>query len=104
PWAEPVVLGASQPLGTATVTVPLFRPPVAAVYVNVMVFPLELAETLVVGVVRVPLPSAASTVMDGDDARFVSVPPEIDLSCACHVCAPGVDVAIAPGPPNDLSP
>jgi hypothetical protein len=41
------------------VTVPFDIPPAAAVYVNVIVRPVWPAETLVVGVVRVPEPSAA---------------------------------------------
>ncbi len=54
-----MVEGALQPLGTSTVRVPFERPPVAAVYVNVIVFPLEPMATVVVGVVSVPEPSAA---------------------------------------------
>src|SRR5580765_154220 len=54
------VLGAVQPLGTTSVSEPLFIPPAAAVYVNVMVFPVWLADTFVVGVVGVPAPSTAS--------------------------------------------
>src|SRR5207244_1922565 len=61
PFAEPVALGALQPGGTASVTAPFTVPPEAAVYVNVMVLPAEFAETFVVGVVRVPLPSAEET-------------------------------------------
>ena len=59
PGLEPVVDGALQPLGTSSVTVPLEIPPAAAVYVNVIVRPVWLAETLVVGVVSVPEPSGA---------------------------------------------
>ena len=44
------------------------------------------------------------TVMLGDDARFVSVPPELDFSCACQVCAPAGTGAVAPGPPLPVSP
>jgi hypothetical protein len=60
PAAEPVVEGALQPVGTTRVTEPLLVPPVAAVYVKVIVFPVELAETAVVGVVNVPDPFAAN--------------------------------------------
>ena len=70
-----------------------------------MVLPAEPASTLPVGVVSVPLPSAALvTVIDGDAARLVSVPVLVDISCACQVCAPMVLVAVPPGPPEDLSP
>jgi hypothetical protein len=51
--------GALQPLGTATVTLPLEIPPAAAVYVKVMVFPVEPIATVLVPVVSVPEPSAA---------------------------------------------
>jgi len=40
----------------------------------------------------------------GDDPRFASDPPEVDFSCACQVCAPVVDVTVAPGPPPLVSP
>ena len=55
----PVVDGALQPLGTASVTVPLEMPPPAAVYVKVIVRPVCPAETPVVPLVIVPDPSAA---------------------------------------------
>ena len=68
-------------------------------------FPVEVANTDDVGVVSVPDPSGESTtVMDGDDATFVSVPPLVDFSWACQVCAPSADVAVAPGPPEVLLP
>jgi len=51
--------GALQPLGTTSVTLPLEIPPVGAVYVNVIVRPVWLAETALVPVVSVPAPSAA---------------------------------------------
>src|SRR5205823_4151505 len=104
PPAEPVVLGALHPAGTATVTAPLFTPPPAAVYVNVMVLPVELARTLVVGVVSVPVPSAALTVMLGDEPRFVSVPLDVDFSWACHGCVAALDGAVAPDPPDAVLP
>src|SRR5438128_476090 len=104
PLADPVVLGALHPDGTPTDTAPLVMSPPVAVYVKVTVFPVELADTFVVGVVRVPVPSAASTVIDGDEARLVGVPPFVDCSCACHVCPPVVDGAVAPDPPDDLLP
>src|SRR5438309_2254701 len=67
PAFEAVVEGALQPLGTTSVTEPLESPPVAAVYVKVIVRPVWLAETAVVGVVSVPVPSAALTVMLGEE-------------------------------------
>ena len=54
-----MVDGALQPLGTTSVTLPFEIPPVAAVYVKVIVRPVWLAETLLVPVVIVPEPSAA---------------------------------------------
>src|SRR5205085_5219596 len=101
---EPVVDGALHPLGTSSVTEPPEMPPTAAVYVKVMVFPVEPFATFDVPVVSVPVPSAASTVMLGDEERFVSDPPDVDFSVACHVCTPVVDVAVAPGPPEPVSP
>src|SRR5262245_43533202 len=59
PGLDPVVDGAVQPAGTASVTEPFDIPPAAAVYVNVTVRPVWPAETLLVPVVRVPAPSAA---------------------------------------------
>ena len=99
-----MVDGAVQPAGTASVTLPFDIPPAAAVNVNVIVRPVWDAETLLVLVVNVPDPSAAYTVMLGDEPRFVSVPPDSDFSCACQVCAPVEDVAVAPEPPPLVSP
>src|SRR5262249_44609244 len=96
--------GARQPRGTSTLAEPFEIPPVAAVYVNVIVFPAEPFATLDVGGVSGPVPSAAFTVVLGDDAKFVSDPGDVDSSFACHVCAPVVDVAVAPGPPEPVSP
>ena len=62
------------------------------------------AETFVVGVVRVPAPSAALTVMLGEEARLASEPADVDFACACQVCAPVLDVAVAPGPPPAVEP
>src|SRR5437867_8564746 len=42
--------------------------------------------------------------MLGEEPRFVSVPALRDFCCACHVCAPVVDVAVAPGPPPAVDP
>ena len=66
---------------------------------NVIVLPVDPANTPVVGVVNVPDPSAeVVTLMDGDDARLVSVPPLVDFSWACQIWAPRDDVAVAPVP------
>ena len=51
-----------------------------------------------------PDPSAALTVMLGEAPRLVSEPAEVDFACACQVCAPVLDVAVAPGPPLPVSP
>src|ERR671930_529957 len=57
PAAEPVVDGALQPLGTASVTEPFEIPPVAAVYVKVIVRPVCEADTLLMELDIVPEPS-----------------------------------------------
>ncbi len=58
---------------------------------------IELGETRetdgAAGVARVSV-----TVMTGDLASVVSVPPEVDFSVAVHVAAPTAVVAVAPGP------
>jgi hypothetical protein len=59
PAAEPVVEGALQPLGTASVTEPLEMPPVGAVYVKVIVRPVCDADTALIDGDMVPDPSAA---------------------------------------------
>ena len=71
-----------------------------------IVFPVADADTFVVGVVSVPEPSAALTVTEGEEPRFVSelVEFEVDFSCACQVAAPVDEVAVAPEPPLLLSP
>src|SRR5438034_7868516 len=69
-----------------------------------MVRPVWLAETTLVPDVSVPLPSAAYTVMLGDEPRFVSVPVLRAFCWACQVCAPVEDVAVAPGPPLPVLP
>ena len=35
---------------------------------------------------------------------FVSVPLAVDFACACQVCGPVEDVAVAPAPPPLVSP
>ena len=42
--------------------------------------------------------------MLGEAPRLASEPPAVDFSCACQVCAPVIDVAVAPGPPLPVSP
>src|ERR1700683_3094699 len=44
------------------------------------------------------------TVMPGDLARSVSVPPDVDFSVAVQVAAPTPVVAVAPGPLAALEP
>src|SRR5206468_9128446 len=46
----------------------------------------------------------ALTVMLGEAARLVRVPPAVDFSWACQLWAPPVEVAVAPGPPEPLAP
>ena len=99
-----MVDGALQPLGTATVTFPFERPPVAAVYVKVMVLPVEPTATLLVPDVSVPEPSAAYTVMLGEEAMLARDPAEVDFSCVVQLCEPVEEVAVAPGPPPLVSP
>jgi hypothetical protein len=72
--------------------------------VNVIVLPVDEVFTELVGVVSVPEPSDESTVTLGDDERFVRLPANVDFSCACHVCAPAEDVAVAPAPPLAFDP
>ncbi len=52
------VVGAVQPAGTTMSTSPLPVPPVAAVYVKLIVWPVAPLATFDVGVVSVPEPSA----------------------------------------------
>ena len=42
--------------------------------------------------------------MLGEEPRFASDPPEVDFSCACQVCAPVLEDAVAPGPPPAVEP
>ena len=85
-------------------TEPFEMPPAGDVYVKVMVFPVEPIATVLVPDVSVPDPSAAYTVMLGDDEMFASEPFEVDFSCVVQVCAPVVEVAVAPGPPLAVDP
>ena len=73
-------------------------------YVKVTVRPVWLAETALIDADIVPPPSAAYTVMLGDVAMFVSVPPAVDFACAVQVCAPVEEVAVAPAPPPEVDP
>ena len=63
-------------------------------------FPVCEADTLVVGVVKEPDPSAASTVIDGEAPIAVGTPAAVELSWICHACTPGVaaEVAVPPEP------
>src|SRR5438067_11503215 len=79
-------------------------PPAGAVYVKVTVRPVWLAETALFEPVVVPAPSAAYTVMLGEEARFVRVPALRAFCCACPACPPAVLVAVAPGPPLAVEP
>ena len=75
----PVVEGALQPLGIASVTEPFEIPPAGAVYVNVIVRPVCEAETTLIDAPIVPAPSAAYTVILGDEEMFASEPFDVDL-------------------------
>src|ERR671935_1840053 len=97
--------GAVHAAGTSRVTRPPDTPPVAAVYVKVIVRPVWLADTAVGEAVIVPLPSAAYTVIEGEpDVMLVSEPFAVDFSWTCQVCAPVEEVAVAPEPPPLVSP
>src|SRR5579872_404989 len=89
--------GADQPDGTVSSTLPFAIPPAAAVYVNVIVLPVDDVPTELVSELIVPVPSAALTVIAGE-LPAVSVPPLVALSRMFHVCAPVELVAVAPGP------
>jgi hypothetical protein len=42
--------------------------------------------------------------MLGEAPRFANEPADVDFSCACQVCAPVDEVAVAPGPPLPVLP
>jgi hypothetical protein len=42
--------------------------------------------------------------MPGEVAMFVSDPADVDFSCVVQVCAPVLEVAVAPGPPPAVEP
>ena len=65
---------------------------------NDIVIPACEADTAIGDAVIVPDPSAASTVIAGDAAIEVRTPAAVEASCTCHVCAPGVDGAVAVPP------
>src|SRR6476620_11525953 len=69
-----------------------------------MVRPVAALLTEPVGVVSVPEPSAARTVTVGDEPRFASELADVDFSCACQVCAPLDEGAVAPAPPLPVFP
>jgi hypothetical protein len=51
-----------------------------------------------------PEPFGAFCVIDGDAARFTSVPTSVDRCFACQVTAPRVELAVAPAPPPAVEP
>ena len=104
PFALAVVEGALHPAGTTSRTAPLEIPPAAAVYVNVSVLLAEPFATTLVGVVSVPVPSAALTVTLGDAPRLASDPLPLDFSFADQVWEPVLEAAVAPGPAPLVSP
>ena len=91
--------GADHPLGTVNSTDPLLKPPVAAVYVNVNVFPVDPADTADTSEAIDPEPSAAYTVTLGELTNAVNVPAAVDFCWAVQVCAPVDAVAVAPEAP-----
>src|SRR3954471_23042755 len=104
PRAVSVSEGALQPAGTLSVSAPSTRPPVAAVYVNAIVVAFFLCRIVVLGVVRVPEPSAAVTCSVGEEARSVSAPGAFERSRTCQLWSAGLAGAVAPGPPPALEP
>src|SRR5437762_1491268 len=90
------MLGAVQPAGTTTVSEPFCMPPAAAVYVNVIVLPVWLAETFDIEVVNVPEPSAASGGMRATRCatQFVALPRVAVLApvAPAPACAPSAPV------------
>src|SRR3954470_2913717 len=95
---EPV--GAVQPFGTSTVTVPFERPPVAAVYVNVNVRPDCLASALVGETAIVPAPSAELFSVTVGAVIPPGVPPAVDFSVVLNVFVPrAVPVVTVPADP-----
>ena len=65
---------------------------------NDIVIPACEADTATCDADIVPDPSAASTVIAGGTAIEVRMPAAVEASCTCHVCAPGVEVAVAVPP------
>src|ERR671936_1150519 len=96
---ELLVVGAVQPDGTVTVTVPFASPPASAVYVKTIVRPVAPAATEEVSGEIVPVPSAAFTVTAGEPAASATVAPPVELCIAVQVWAPVAAGAVAPGPP-----
>jgi hypothetical protein len=72
--------------------------------VNVNVFPTDDALTALGDTVRVPEPSAATTLTLGALARPVSVPLGVEISCVANVAVAMVAAATAPGPPEAFEP
>src|SRR5262249_21776626 len=70
----------------------------------VIVLPVDDALTAPVPVVSVPEPSPERTVMLGEELRFARLPAAVDFACACQVCAPADEGAVAPGAPPPVAP
>ena len=66
--------------------------------------PVEAALTAAGVTAIAPEPSAAATVMTGDEDSGTNDPPAVERCCACHVWSAGVDGAVAPVPPEALDP
>src|SRR5262249_2775488 len=104
PGLNPFGSGVVQPAGITIVISPWNSDPAAAVYVKVRKVPVEAGATVVGNTVSVPVPSADTTVTIGETPRAVSVPPADDFSCVVNVLEPPVPGALAPGPPEPVSP
>ena len=97
-------VGAGQPAGTVSATLPFDVPPAAAaLYVKTIVFD-EPLTTFAVGVVIVPEPSLNVYAADGCAAMFVRIPPAVERCCVWKTFAPAVVPAVAPGPPPAVLP
>src|SRR4051812_25430440 len=104
PGLKPFVSGADQPAGTVRSSSPPMTPPAAAVYVKVKKFPLELLIATVGVTVTVPAPSAATTFTCGEVASACRLLSFVDSCCVVNVETPPVEGAVAPGPPEPVSP
>lgn len=95
------MVGAVHPEGIVTVTPPADIPPAAATYLITTVVAVP-TTTLEGEADAVPDPSADNVnVTEGEAARFVSVPPDVDFSEVANDAAPAeaeVIPALAPPP------